>query len=87
MNTDERLKVLKLKNKKLFGFTHTMCIVLVIGFITLTLSIALPPSATAMLVGIAAFFILYHYAAYAVKKTNNRISLLETKYRDQDKSL
>ncbi|GMM86945.1 hypothetical protein [Pseudoalteromonas sp. MTN2-4] len=87
MNIDEHLKVLALKNKKLFGFSHTMCIVLVIGLIALMLSIALPPSLTAILVGIAAFFILYHYAAYAVKKTNNRISLLETKYKDQSKGL
>ena len=82
MDIDEHLELLESKNKRLFGLAHTFCIVIAISVIAIILAFNLPVGLAGILAGISAFFIFYHYAAFAVKKTNARITLLETKYKN-----
>ena len=82
MDIDQRLKAVQQQNGKLFSETHTALIVLFICVIAMILFVTLPPAPATIITAISAFFILYRYVAYAIKKVNGRISLLENKYRN-----
>ncbi|WDE06744.1 hypothetical protein SG34_007525 [Thalassomonas viridans] len=85
MDIDEHLEILATKNSKLFGATHLLCLVGVIAVIALTLIFTVPPVLAGIVTCILAFFLLFHYIGYSVKRTNSRITLLETKYKNQGK--
>jgi len=87
MDINQHLDLLERNNRNLFGAVHTLYIVLVISAIAIILSFALPPVLAALLIGVSAFFILFFYVGYSIKKVNDRLTLLETKYKNQSAGL
>lgn len=79
MDIDQSIKIIEQQNRKLFSATHTWLIVIGISAIALILTLTIPPIPAALITGISAFFVLYHYVAYSIKNINARITLMETR--------
>ncbi|KPZ60380.1 hypothetical protein PSH55_07195 [Pseudoalteromonas sp. Angola-31] len=79
MDIDQSIKIIEQQNRKLFSATHTWLIVIGITAIALILTLTIPSIPAALITGISAFFVLYHYVAHAIKNINARITLMETR--------
>lgn len=82
MDIEQHLTLLENKNKRLFGSIHLLCLSVTLSLVVLLcLFMQFDAIVTGIIVSIFTVFGLFMYVGYAIRCTNNRISLLHTKIK------
>ncbi|MFD2168267.1 hypothetical protein ACFSJY_18565 [Thalassotalea euphylliae] len=84
MDLDTHLAKLEKQNRDLFGPAHLFAIIVICAAVTITLVVTVDPVFGLSSACFLLFTSHYFYSQYAIKKLNNRITLLQTKLEQRD---